>query len=50
MLPWMTLRLGWGCISSGEGPSSGLHGNLKKDTVIDTGKQLAFYTRTIVAK
>ena len=29
LLPWMTLRLGWGCISSGEGPSSGLQGNSK---------------------
>jgi hypothetical protein len=26
LLLWTTLRLGWGCISSGEGPSSGLHG------------------------
>ena len=24
-----TLRLGWGCISSGEGPSDGLHGHSK---------------------
>jgi len=35
MLPWTTLRLGWGCISSGEGPSSGLHGNSKSDIVND---------------
>jgi hypothetical protein len=36
MLPWTTLRLGWGCISSGEGPSSGLHGNSKSDAVLDS--------------
>jgi hypothetical protein len=35
MLPWTTLRLGWGCISSGEGPSSGLLGNSKLDAVLD---------------
>jgi len=36
MLPWTTLGLGWGCISSGEGPSSGLHGNSKSDAVHDS--------------
>jgi len=35
MLPWTTLRLGWGCVTSGEGPSSGLHGNSKSDAVLD---------------
>jgi len=34
MLPWTTLGLGWGCISSGEGPSNGLHGNSKSDAVL----------------
>jgi len=36
MLPWTTLRLGRGCISSGEGPSTGLHGNSKLDAVLDS--------------
>jgi len=36
MLPWTTLRLGWGCISSGEEPNSGLHGNSKSDAVLDS--------------
>jgi len=36
MLSWTTLRLGWGCISSGEGPSSSLHGNWKLDAVLDS--------------
>jgi hypothetical protein len=34
MLPWTTLRLDWGCISSGEGPSSGLHGNSKSNALL----------------
>ena len=36
MLPWTTLRLGWGCISSGEGPSCGFHGNSKSDAILDS--------------
>jgi len=36
MLPWTTLRLDWGCISSGEGPSSGLHGNSNSGAVLDS--------------
>ena len=36
MLPWMTLGLGWGCISSGKGPSSGLRGNSKSDAGLDS--------------
>ena len=34
MLPWATLGLGWGCISLGEGPGSGLRGNSKSDAVL----------------
>jgi hypothetical protein len=36
MLPRTTLRLGWGCSSLGKGPSSGLHGNLNSDAVLDS--------------
>ena len=36
MLPWTTLRLGWRCISLGEGPRGVLHGNSKSDAVLDS--------------
>jgi hypothetical protein len=36
MLPWTNLMLGWGCISLGKGPSSGLHGNSKSDAVLES--------------
>ena len=50
MLLWTTLRLGWGCISSGEGPSSGLHGNSETDAVLDSCPIILFHSLTIVAE